>query len=192
MTASAPAAGIEVHALAPHALEDYLAFFDGPAFADYPEWADCYCFEAHATSVEDWEERPAEDNRRDVAAAIRRGVHSGFLGYEGEQVVGWCHATIRSAVRELKLPRPDDADEVGAVLCFVIAHTHRGRGIASTLLDAAIERFRGLGLKAVEAYPHKDSTSPQSNYRGPLSLYLSRGFEIVGEHGERHIARLTL
>ena len=30
--------------LTPERLEDYLDFFDAPAFTDNPDWASCYCF----------------------------------------------------------------------------------------------------------------------------------------------------
>ena len=39
-------AAITVGRLSPATRDDYLAFFDherGPAFADNPEWATCYC-----------------------------------------------------------------------------------------------------------------------------------------------------
>jgi hypothetical protein len=47
-------------------------------------------------------------------------------------------------------------------------------------------------LSAVEAYPSRDDDSAQGNYRGPLSMYLRAGFEVVRE-AERHaFVRKTL
>lgn len=34
---------IEIKALAPELLDDYLAFFDSVAFTDNPDWSGCYC-----------------------------------------------------------------------------------------------------------------------------------------------------
>ncbi len=34
---------IDVRAISPGQLRDFLAFFDHEAFADNPKWASCYC-----------------------------------------------------------------------------------------------------------------------------------------------------
>ena len=38
------AVAIEYRHLTPQRGEDLLGFFDGPAFADNPHWATCYCY----------------------------------------------------------------------------------------------------------------------------------------------------
>jgi hypothetical protein len=65
--------------------------------------------------------------------------------------------------------------------------------VASKLLDAAIERLRARGLRAVEAYPNRSGDdSPQGNYRGPLSLFLRAGFEPHRELDRHLVVRKTL
>ncbi len=99
---------------------------------------------------------------------------------------------VIGGARELQLP-PADQDGVGSVACFVVAAPYRGHGVASKLLDAAIDRLRARGLRAVEAYPTRpgDDTA-QGNYRGPLSMYLRAGFEPHRETDRHVIVRKTL
>jgi len=79
------------------------------------------------------------------------------------------------------------------VACFVIASQYRGHGVATRLLEEALERLRTKGLRAVEAYPPKEGDgTPQGSYRGPLRMYLSAGFEPYREAGNTVIVRKTL
>jgi hypothetical protein len=52
--------------------------------------------------------------------------------------------------------------------------------------------LRDRGVRVVEAYPAKDIDSPQSNFRGPLSMYLKAGFQPYRETGPYQIVRKTL
>lgn len=66
---------IEIRELSPALLADYLAFFDGDAFADNPGWSSCYCFFNQAPhDREEWRGRTAEQNRTAVVSCIRSGV----------------------------------------------------------------------------------------------------------------------
>jgi GNAT superfamily N-acetyltransferase len=81
---------------------------------------------------------------------------------------------------------------VGSVACFVVAAPYRGHGVASLLLEAAVERLRERGLIAVEAYPARSDDSPHTNYRGPLSMFMRAGFEPYGDIERHLIVRKTL
>ena len=52
--------------------------------------------------------------------------------------------------------------------------------------------MRGRRVRVVEAYPVKDMDSSQSNFRGPLSMYVKAGFEPYRETGPYQIVRKTL
>jgi ribosomal protein S18 acetylase RimI-like enzyme/uncharacterized protein YndB with AHSA1/START domain len=181
---------VEVRDVTPELLADYQDFFDHQAFRDFPEWQSCYCMETHRTQSEDeWAQRTAGDNRRDMSQAIADGRVTGLLAFEGGKPVGWCNygesTRLDGLVHKLGLAAADH-DGVGSVACFVIAAPYRGHGIASQLLDTAVERLRARGLRAVEAYPARADDSPQTNYRGPLSMFLRAGFEPYREL-ERHL-----
>jgi ribosomal protein S18 acetylase RimI-like enzyme/uncharacterized protein YndB with AHSA1/START domain len=162
---------IEVRDVTPELIPEYQRFFDDYAFKDFPSWSDCYCIETHRPETEaESAERTADDNRRDMTDLIGRGRVTALLELESE-----------------------DQQGVGSVACFVIASPYRGHGVASKLLDAAVERLRARGLRAVEAYPSRTGDdSPQGNYRGPLSLFLRAGFKPYRELERHLVVRKTL
>jgi ribosomal protein S18 acetylase RimI-like enzyme len=181
---------IEVRDVTPERIAEYQSFFDDYAFRDYPAWQSCYCMETHRTqSDEEWAGRTAADNRRDMTGMIDRGEVTGLLAYVDGKPVGWCNygqtTRLAGVVHRFGL-KAAEHEGVGSVACFVIAAPYRGHGIASRLLDVAVDRLRKRGLRAVEAYPSRDDDSAQGNYRGPLSMYLRAGFEVFRET-ERHI-----
>jgi GNAT superfamily N-acetyltransferase len=181
---------IEVRDVTPERLGEYHSFFDDYAFRDYPAWQSCYCMETHRTQRdEEWATRTADDNRRDMSAMIDRGQVTALLAFVDGKPVGWCNygETTRLAGVMHRFHLQAAAQEgVGSIACFVIAAPYRGHGVASRLLDAAIDRLRVRGASQVEAYPTRKDDTPQGNYRGPLSMYLRAGFDVFRET-ERHI-----
>lgn len=168
-----------VKELTPELAEDFLGFFDSHAFADNPGWSSCYCMEKHV-AAEEWGQRTGADNRRDQEARVRSGVARGLLAYVGGRPVGWCNAGPRTSMVGLdSFPnfRTEDADSVGAIVCFVIASQYRRHGIARRLLEAACDSLARQGFRTVEAYPVKKGGSDAFEYRGPLQMYLEAGFK---------------
>jgi ribosomal protein S18 acetylase RimI-like enzyme len=181
---------VTIRDVTPATVEGYHDFFDNYAFRDYPVWQSCYCMETHRNeSDDDYAARTAADNRDDMTAMIGQGKVTGLLAYAGGRPVGWCNfgetTRLDGLVRRFGLEAADHRG-VGSVACFVVAAPFRGHGVASKLLDAAVDRLRVRGLKAVEAYPARAEDSAQSNYRGPLSMYIRAGFEAYRET-ERHV-----
>ncbi|MDQ6721696.1 MAG: GNAT family N-acetyltransferase [Candidatus Dormibacteraeota bacterium] len=187
---------VEVRDVTPDLLPAYLDFFDHRAFRDYPPWQSCYCMETHRTEDEDeWAQRTAGDNRRDMSESIKRGLVTGLLAFEGGQPIGWCNygETTRLSGLMHKMGLAASGHEgVGSVACFVIAAPYRGHGVASALLDAAVERLRARGLRAIEAYPKRSDDSQRTNYRGPLAMFIRAGFEPYREAGNHLILRKSL
>ena len=188
--------GFDVVALDAGRLDDYLLFFDRVAFADNPDWADCYCLFYHVPGSE-WEQRSGARNREEAAALIRAGSLSGFLAYEGATPVGWCNANRKERYALLagqkELWDPGEAGgRVLAVVCFVVAPTHRRRGIARRLLSAACEAAGAQGLVWVEAYPRKDAQNAAQHYHGPLALYRELGFTVHRDLADYWIVRKSL
>jgi GNAT superfamily N-acetyltransferase/uncharacterized protein YndB with AHSA1/START domain len=188
---------VVVRDVTPDLLAAYQHFFDDIAFRDFPNWQDCYCFEPHRTqSDEEADMRTGADNRRDMSASLQHGKVTALLAFADEQPVGWCNygetTHLAGVMRRFNL-EPADQDGVGSVACFVIASPYRGHGVASKLLDAAIERLRARGLRAIEAYPSRGGRdSPQSNFRGPLSMYVRAGFETYRELDKYVVMRKRL
>ena len=64
---------LEIHPLSSGRLADFLAFFDGEAFADNPKWGFCYCQFAYVDhAVVEWKTRKVEQNRQAACQRVRR------------------------------------------------------------------------------------------------------------------------
>ena len=180
---------IDVSAFTPDQLDDWLAFFDGPAFADNPDWSTCYCrcflfgekgWPAWDAACESGQNRPA------MVDEARAGRVDGMLARREGKVVGWIHAG--PAERFTSPTGPIVAPEVGlaAIVCFVVAPDERGKGVARALLRGALGELAGRGFTAVEARAQPESSeSAAHQFTGPLALYRSEGFVEVGAAGDR-------
>lgn len=187
---------LEIIALTPDRLPDYLGFFDQDAFSDNPDWAGCYCHYPHADHRPDanppWDQRTVAQNRAAAGQCIAEGRMSGFLARLDGRVVGWCNAN-RIDCYSVVAPDPElDAARTGFIACFVIAAPSRGQGIARRLLEAACESFRRRKFMVVEARPVRNAQGAAANYHGPLALYLENGFRIVREEKEALVVRRLL
>ena len=173
---------VQVRTLSPELLPDFLKFFDGSAFSDNPKWASCYCqcfYEDH--SVVKWSERTAPQNRALARERIQKHLMQGYLAYSEGSPVGWGSAAPRHLFHALDDEPTPDAEVVGAIICFLVEPSHRGRGVARQLLEAACDGLREQGLRIAEANPRTASISAADNHFGPLSLYLSAGFSVHRE-----------
>src|SRR5205823_3619996 len=129
---------------------------------------------------EEWAVRTADDNRRDMSKGITSGTVTGLLAYVDGKPVGWSNygeTTRLNGVMHRFGLNAAEQQGVGSLACFVIAAPYRQHGVASMLLESALDRLRARRVKTAEAYPVKELKSAQSNYRGPLSMYLQAGFE---------------
>jgi GNAT superfamily N-acetyltransferase len=180
--------------LSPELREDFLRFFDDDAFADNPYWAECYCTAHHRTNKD---MRTPAENRTMADELVRCGRMQGFLAYVDGRPAAWCNAARRPTLAGLALDAKlavDDAEQVGSVVCFIVAAPYRRHGLARALLDAAVTRFRDQGLSYAEAYPSRGRRfggpgGDSDLCRGPLELYLGAGFEVYRDLGDRLIVR---
>jgi GNAT superfamily N-acetyltransferase len=173
-------------------VEGVLAFFDRDAFAGNPAWGACYCMFHHLRFEADrWAERGAADNRPELERRLRDGRTIGWVARVDGRIAGWVNASPLAAYPDHGLGdlAPED---VGAIVCFVIAPPYRGHGLARRLLEAALDGFRDQGLSWAEAYPRPEATTAAANYTGPLALYVEAGFEQVGEREGSPVVRRRL
>lgn len=171
--------------LSPGLADEYLKFFDDTAFSDNPGWAGCYCCFYHIPSPE-WERRTSAQNREYAREAIQSGGMSGYLACLGGEAVGWVNAGPRK--RYARLGKEDSPDNACSIVCFTIAPSLRGKGIATRLLKAVVEGAKGK-YDYIEAYPLKGEQSCAFHYHGPLDMYLKAGFEIAEEKSEHYVVR---
>lgn len=174
---------LELHRLVPARRDDFLRFFDHDAFPDNPRWQRCYCHWLHH-DADTWQDTTAEQNRAASSRMIERGEMTGVLAYRDGKVIGWCNAAPWNAYLALADLRQPDADQTGAVVCFVIAPGARRQGAARALLDAACNGLRESGLKFAMAKPVRTAQGEAANHFGHLEMYLAAGFGIHRENGD--------
>jgi len=181
--------GLDIRALEPALRDDYLELFEQRAFSDNPGWASCWCHFPHADHAAiEWSKRAGAENRAAVCARIADGRMSGWLAYVDGRAIGWCNAGPYAAVAGLFDEPEPLAERLGAIVCFVVAPAHRGRGVARALLAAACEGLAARGFEWAQGYPLRveDATAAEAHF-GPLALYRDAGFEEAGPVGARRV-----
>lgn len=171
---------VQVRPVTPDQHDALLRFFDLVAYADNPSWAKCYCM---FPLRRDYDSSTKEENRAARSALVKSGKANGLVAYRLGRVVGWCHPAPTTELANI----PDAAPERGAIVCFVVAPDQRRQGVATLLLDHALEYLRKRGCREVEGAPLSPTaagaTSANANYHGPLEMYLRAGFVIDRELG---------
>jgi ribosomal protein S18 acetylase RimI-like enzyme len=164
--------------------EGFLSFMAAKAFETNPNWAGCFC-QFYLDSAADIEgvELTSERNRQKACDRIASGAMRGYLAFDGDEVVGWVAANKANNFTQL----PPTAEETARILCFVIEPEHQGQGVATALLNFAIEDLSSQGFKTIEAAPRLDAGFNSSGYRGKLSMFLKAGFVAGEQLDEQHV-----
>ena len=184
---------VQIQSLTNDRLQDFLHFFDEVAFADNPDWGNCYCMYYHFQgSDQDWGKTTKKGNRQCYTDLIKQGGMNGYLAYKNDMPIGWCNVNRKNEYFALKkknefLSRDDDT--IVSIGCFVIAHDHRKKGLARMLLQRVIQDHADRDCKYLEAYPKISASSDAGNFRGPLALYLDEDFKIHAEVGDFRVVR---
>ncbi len=117
--------------------------------------------------------------------AVNASTITGILAFQDGEPVGWCSVAPRETYPSLERSRTlarIDAEPVWSIVCFVIAKPHRGRGVATRLIKAAVEYARAQGAKIVEAYPVEPGNRKLDAvmaFMGVESMFRRAGFEEV-------------
>lgn len=185
-----------IKALKPELIDDFLFFFDEVAFTDNPNWAKCYCHFYHFEGTpEQFQETTAEENRKASKSLINSNNMYGFLAYKDGKPIAWCNANIKEKFSKSMLGERimnTSGEKMASIVCFLIAPGHRRQGLAKLLLQTACSEFKSKKFEIIEAYPRKGDLTEAMHYHGPLSLYMSHGFNIYEEFEDFYIVRKSL
>ena len=126
----------------------------------------------------------SERRKRAMTKLARRRRAPGLLAYLDGEVVGWVAVAPRGELSRVDAsratPRVDDVD-VWVVPCVTVRKRARGRGIALSLVRAAVDYATQQGAPAVEAYARagKHRVNDDHAYYGTEALYRKAGFRVV-------------
>jgi GNAT superfamily N-acetyltransferase len=171
-----------------------------PAFADlfgkHGACNGCWCMYWRIGGA--YNQRPREKNKAAFKAVVKKGPPPGLLAFEGDKVVGWAQLTPRAVLPHLdrgRFTRKLDDVPVWSLTCFFIRKGHRGKGVMTALLDAAIDYAKAMNAPALEAYPVKTDTKRSNSgmYTGAASSFTRAGFKTVAVPApHRPLMRLEL
>ena len=170
---------LAIHPLTPDRWDDLAALFQE---GGDPKWCWCQFYRERGL---DWSNSTAADNRERLETLTSKGPPPGLVAYEGDRAVGWVSLAPRPAYDRLthaKVLAPVDDQPVWSIVCFVVSRKARGKGVATALLDGAIDWARSQGATTLEGYPSdtQGRKIPAANaYHGTLSMFESAGFEVV-------------
>ena len=135
----------------------------------------------------------ARINRRDKATLVRQGRSHAILVYERETPVGWCQYGPADELPRIdagrgyrKIGRPATGDKLWRITCFFVDRKHRGKGVATIALQAALESIRRRGGGVVEAFPvvsERMAAVPEWRWFGTPSMFRKHGFVRVAALG---------
>ena len=137
----------------------------------------------------------ATDNDARLEEQLREGAVHALLAYRDGAAVGWCRLGPRTSFERLAHSRtlePVVDLPVWSVVCFYVDPAAKRQGVASTLLDAAVELAREEGAPVLEGYAARPHHPNIDSYTGYLPMFLAAGFERVRDGGRRAIVRRQL
>lgn len=146
-----------------------------------------------------WQDNKGAPNRELFKSLVRSGEVEGLLAFDSGVPVGWCSLGPREAFAYLSRARkigPPPGPRTWSVTCFFIERQSRRRGIASLLLQSAVDYARQRGASWLEGYPsdlpdHK--IAPDAFvHTGTSALFRANGFEAVAAAGKKMLYRRKL
>jgi GNAT superfamily N-acetyltransferase len=174
----------EAHPLTPARFRDFETLFGAKGAC-----GGCWCMFPRLKRSE-YERRKGEGNRRAMKKLVDSGGVPGILGYVDGQPVAWCSVEPRERIGSLARSRilaPVDAEPVWSIVCLFLAKSHRGQGLSTKMIEAAVRHAKANGATIVEAYPVEPKKTPMPAvfaYPGIASSYLAAGFREVARRSE--------
>jgi len=122
--------------------------------------------------------------RRAMTALAGRRRAPGLLAYRGRDVVGWVSVAPRPEFGRVDAskatPRVDDA-AVWVIACITVRRRERGKGVAVSLIRAAVAYAARCGAPWVEAYLRAGRVRVHDDFAfyGTEPLFRAAGFHVM-------------
>ena len=202
---------LEIKPFTPDLADDYFDFHDHHAFSDHAEWSHCYCITfckgitidqampEESKNDEGGEDASVRAHRKRAEACISSGALQGYVAYADGLLVGWCNANDKATYARFDFDeemsdfiRRSGDGRIKSVLCFCVAPSYRGKGIAAALLEKVLRDAKKRGYTAVEGYPRLHEKCEPFDFTGPFHLWEKMRFVKVAEKGNVSIMRYIL
>lgn len=130
-------------------------------------------------------------NKAFLREKVRAGAPLGVLAIEDDRPLGWVAVAPRTTYPRLDRSRTTASDagpDTWSVTCFFVHRAARHRGLAHTLVAAAVDFARDGGARTVEGHPVDTEGAKRvagDLYHGTLEMFLVAGFTLVERRGTR-------
>jgi GNAT superfamily N-acetyltransferase len=174
----------EAHPLTSDRWNDFEALFGAKGAC-----GGCWCMFPRLRRSE-YERSKGEGNRRAMKKLVESGRVPGVLGYVAGEPVAWCSIEPRPLIGSLSRSRilaPVDDEPVWSIVCLFLSKSHRGQGLSTKMIEAAVRYAKAGGASLVEAYPVEPKRTPIPAvfaYPGIASAYLAAGFREAARRSE--------
>jgi GNAT superfamily N-acetyltransferase len=169
-------------------------------FGDNGAYSNCWCTWWLLTGTP-WRAATPSERRDMLHELVESGdPPPGLLAFDGDRPVGWVAVGPRDRYARMTSPRARTFRQIDdrpswVINCFYVDEAARGRGVASTLFEAAITNARDHGATLLEGYPidrSVDDTGPGGLFVGTLTMFQRAGFTEVARVGKRPLVRMEL
>jgi GNAT superfamily N-acetyltransferase len=169
---------VEIYPLTPERWDDLETLFGDNGAVD-----GCWCMWWRMTGRE-YDANKGTNNREAFKSIVESGDIPGLLAYHEDRPIGWCSIAPREefAARfnnRSPMFKPIDDLPVWSIVCYFIDKEYRHSGVATALLEAAVEFAKANGAQIIEAYP-KEAAPPKMTdnflYTGTVDMYRAAGF----------------
>lgn len=154
----------------------------------------CWCLSYRLGHAEESRVVGAQARAAVMTTLCRRQDHApGVLAHEGEQVVGWAAVAPRSELHEFRTARRyrtglGDDEDPWVLFCLRVRAGHGGKGVATALVEGAVDHAGSHGATAVVGYP-VDNRGERVDRTlasvGTVAMFERAGFVRVAELGGR-------
>ena len=175
---------LEFHPLSGDRWDDFVTLFGKRGAC-----GGCWCMWWRQTAKE-YQLSKGEKNRRKMKRIVTSGATPGVIAYHEGEPVGWCAVAPREDYPRLarsKILKPVDESPVWSIVCLFVAKGHRGMGVSSALVKAAVAFVRECGGSTVEAYPVEPKKAKMPDtfaFHGLAVSYSRAGFKEVARRSD--------